>query len=219
MNVIRVILAEDHTIVRKGLCALLEETKHIKVIGEAENGREAIEKTSELHPDIVLMDISMPVLNGLEATRRIKSDYPDTRVIMLTMHANAEYILQGLQAGAESFLLKQSAPEELVRAIETTHNDESYLSPLISQRVRDEYAKHSGETLEVDRYDSLTNRERDVLQLIVEGHNIHGISKHLVISEKTARVHRTNLMTKLNIHSVAQLTLYALRKGVISLEK
>lgn len=219
MKVIKVLLADDHTIVRKGLRALLDEIKHIRVIGEAENGHEAIEKTLELHPDIVLMDISMPTLNGLEATRRIKSDLPDTGVIILTMHANAEYILQGLQVGAESFLLKQSAPEELVKAIETTHNDESYLSPLISQRVRDEFTKHSGESLEVDRYESLTNRERDVLQLIVEGHNIHGISTELVISEKTARVHRSNLMAKLNIHSIAQLTLYALRKGVISLEK
>jgi len=219
MRTIRVVLAEDHTIVRKGLCALLDEKEHIKVVGEAENGHEAIKKTSELHPDIVLMDISMPILNGLEATRRIKNDHPFTRVIMLTMHANAEYIFQGLQAGAESFLLKESAPEELVKAIETTHNDESYLSPLISQRIRDEYSKHSGEPFGVDRYESLTNRERDVLQLIVEGYDIHGISEQLVISEKTARVHRTNLMAKLNIHSVAQLTLYALRKGVISLDK
>lgn len=219
MRSISVLIAEDHTIVRKGLCALLEESEHIKVIGDAENGHEAIKKTLELQPDIVLMDISMPILNGLEATRRIKSDNPDIRVIILSMHANAEYILQGLQAGAESFLLKESAPEELIKAIETTQNDESYWSPLISKRFRDEFASLRTESLTIDRYDSLTNRERDVLQLIAEGFDIHGISEHLVISEKTARVHRTNLMTKLHIHSIAELTLYALRKGVISLEK
>jgi DNA-binding NarL/FixJ family response regulator len=219
MREIKVILAEDHTIVRKGLCALLDDTTHIKVVGEAENGHEAVRKTRELQPDVILMDISMPVLNGLEATRRIKHDYPDIGIIILTMHAHAEYILQGLQAGAESYLLKQSAPEELVKAIETTHNDESYLSPLISQQVRDEFRKYGSESLEVDRYETLTNRERDVLQLIVEGHSIRGISEQLVISEKTARVHRTNVMGKLNIHSIAALTLYALRKGVIALER
>jgi two-component system response regulator NreC len=216
---IRVLLAEDHTLVRKGLRALLDDAGHIMVVDEAENGREAVKKTRLLRPDIVLMDISMPLLNGLEATRQIKQEMPDTGIIILTMHANAEYIFQGLQAGAESYLVKQSAPEELVSAIETTYRGESYLSPQISKRVIEEYIRHAGSSLEHDRYDTLTRRQREVLQLIAEGFSIHDIGQHLVISEKTARVHRSNLMQKLDLHTIADLTLYALRKGVISLER
>jgi two-component system response regulator NreC len=216
---IRVLLAEDHTLVRKGLRALLYDVGHIMVVGEAENGREAVKKTSLLRPDIVIMDISMPLLNGLEATRQIKQEMPDTGIIILTMHANAEYIFQGLQAGAESYLVKQSAPEELLTAIETTYRGESYLSPLISKRVIEEYIRHAGSSMEHDRYDTLTKREREVLQLIAEGFSIREIGQHLVISEKTARVHRSNLMQKLDLHSIADLTLYALRKGVIALEE
>jgi two-component system response regulator NreC len=215
---IRVLIAEDHTLVRKGLRALLDDVGHVMIVGEAENGHEAVTKTRLLRPDIVLMDISMPLLNGLEATRQIKQEMPDTGIILLTMHANAEYIFQGLQAGAESYLVKQSAPEELVTAIETTNRGESYLSPLISKRVIEEYIRHAGSSLEHDRYHTLTRREREVLQLIAEGFSIHDIGQYLVISEKTARVHRSNLMQKLDLHTIADLTLYALRKGVISLE-
>ena len=215
---IRVLLAEDHTLVRKGLRALLNDVSHIQVVGEAENGREAVQKTRLLQPDIVIMDISMPLLNGLEATRQIKQEMPHTGIIMLTMHANAEYIFQGLQAGAESYLVKQSAPEQLVNAIETTYRGESYLSPMISKKVIEEYIRHSGSSLELDSYEKLTRREREILQLIAEGLSIRDISQHLVISEKTARVHRSNLMQKLDLHSIANLTLYALRKGVIALE-
>jgi len=219
MTMIRVLLAEDHTLVRKGLRALLHDVGHIMVVGEAENGREAVKKTSLLRPDIVIMDISMPLLNGLEATRQIKQEMPDTGIIILTMHANAEYIFQGLQAGAVSYLVKQSAPEELLTAIETTYRGESYLSPLISKRVIEEYIRYAGSSMEHDRYDTLTKREREVLQLIAEGFSVREIGQHLVISEKTARVHRSNLMQKLDLHSIADLTLYALRKGVIALEE
>ena len=216
---IRVILVEDHTMVRKGLCALLTKFPHIEVIAEAKNGHEAITKTKKLLPDIVLMDISMPILNGLEATRRIKEELPDIGVIMLTMHKNAEYIIHGLQSGAESYLLKESAPEELILAIETTYRHKSYFSPLISEHVIDEYKKSGSKSFETDRYRILTNREREVLQLVVEGYTTRGISRQLFISEKTARVHRLNLMEKLNLHSIAELTIFALRKGVISLDK
>ncbi|HUS94958.1 MAG TPA: response regulator transcription factor [Patescibacteria group bacterium] len=218
MTIIRVLLAEDHTLVRKGLRSLLNDVNHILVIDEAENGHEAVKKTRLLQPDIVLMDISMPLLNGLEATRQIKHELPETGIIILTMHANAEYIFQGLQAGAESYLVKQSAPEELVNAIETTYRGESYLSPLISKTVIEEYIRHAGSSMEHGRYETLTRREREVLQLIAEGYSIHDIGHHLVISEKTARVHRKNLMQKLDLHTIADLTLYALRKGVIALE-
>ena len=218
MTIIRVLLAEDHTLVRKGLRSLLNDVNHILVIDEAENGHEAVKKTRLLQPDIVLMDISMPLLNGLEATRQIKHELPETGIIILTMHANAEYIFQGLQAGAESYLVKQSAPEELVNAIETTYRGESYLSPLISKTIIEEYIRHAESSMEYGRYETLTRREREVLQLIAEGYSIHDIGHHLVISEKTARVHRKNLMQKLDLHTIADLTLYALRKGVIALE-
>lgn len=219
MTIIRVLLAEDHTIVRKGLRALLDEANHIQVVDEAENGREAVQKARLLRPDIVLMDISMPLLNGLEATRRIKQEMPGTGIVMLTMHANAEYIYQGLKAGAESYLVKQSAPDELVSAIETTYQGESYLSPLISKRVIEEYIRHASTAVEQDSYDTLTKREREILQLIAEGFSIRDIGQLLVISEKTVRVHRSNLMQKLDLHATADLTLYALRKGVISLDE
>ena len=160
----------------------------------------------------------MPILNGIEATRRIKADYPKTGVIILTMHGNAEYVIQGLDAGAESYVLKKSAPEELVTAIEKTCRNGSYISPLISKQVLEEYERHGADSNGITRYQSLTNREREVLQLLAEGNNIHDIAEHLVISDKTARVHRKNLMDKLDMHSVAKLTLYALRIGVISLD-
>jgi DNA-binding NarL/FixJ family response regulator len=218
MRQIRVLLAEDHTLVRKGLRSLLEDIKHINVVDEVENGWEAVERTKELRPDIVLMDISMPILNGIEATRRIKADYPKTGVIILTMHGNAEYVIQGLDAGAESYVLKKSAPEELVTAIEKTCRNGSYISPLISKQVLEEYARHGADINGLNSYESLTKREREVLQLLAEGNNIHDIAEHLFISEKTVRVHRKNLMDKLELHSVAKLTLYALRIGVISQE-
>lgn len=218
MTQIRVLLAEDHTIVRKGIRALLDRAPDIEVIGEAADGREAIDKTEQLNPDIVVMDISMPLLNGLEATRQIRTKHSNVRVLILTMYSNEEYIFQTLRAGASGYLVKETAPAELISAIRAAYQGESFLSPTISRKVIDEYIQQVESVIEVSRYDRLTRREREVLQLIAEGFTNREIAENLFISEKTARAHRANLMDKLDLHSTAELAIYAARKGVINLD-
>jgi two-component system response regulator NreC len=213
-EIIRVLLAEDHTIVRKGLRALLDDEAGIEVVGEAEDGREAVEKAGQLLPDVVLMDIAMPGLNGLEATGQVKERFPEVKVVILTMHANEEYIFQILRAGASGYVVKQAAPTELISAIRAAYRGESFLSPSISKRVIKEYIQQA-EAIEEDSYDQLTNREREVLQLIAEGHSNREMAELLHISIKTVETHRANLMDKLDIHSTAELARYAIRKGVI----
>jgi two-component system response regulator NreC len=215
-EMVRVLLAEDHTIVRKGLRSLLDGEAGIEVIGEAEDGREAVEKVGQLLPDVVLMDITMPGLNGLEATRQIKKRFPEVRVLILTMHANEEYILQILRARASGYVVKQAAPSELVSAIQAVYRGESFLSPSISRTVIEEYIRQAEATTEKDSYDQLTDREREVLQLVAEGCSNREIAELLQISLKTVETHRANLMNKLDIHSTAELTQYAIHKGVIS---
>ena len=217
MTSIRVLLAEDHTIVRKGIRSLLDAEPDIDVVGEAENGREAVEKTAQVEPDIVVMDHSMPLLNGLEAMRQIHHQQPDVKVLILTMHTNEEYVLQFLRAGAAGFLVKQSAPNELVAAIHAVAEGKSFLSPAISKSVIDGYVRSSGATTLTDSYDALTAREREVFQLIAEGYTNREIGKQLHISVKTVGVHRTNIMQKLDLTSMSELTRYAIRKGIISL--
>jgi len=219
MNKIKVLLAEDHTIVRKGLRSLLDEETNIEVIGEAQDGREAIQKAQQLHPDIVLMDITMPRLNGLEATRQIKKRSPQVKVLALTMHANEEYIFQILQAGASGYVLKQAVVTELVSAIQAVHRGDSFLSPSISKKIIEEYIRQAQPLAEKDDYAKLTNREREILQLIAEGHSNRRIAQLLHISVKTVETHRANLMEKLDLHSTAELTRYAIRKGLISLDQ
>ncbi len=214
-EILRVLLAEDHTIVRKGLRSLLEGEAGIEVIGEAEDGREAIEKVQQLLPDVVLMDITMPGLNGLEATRQIKKRFPEVKVVILTVHANEEYIFQILRAGASGYVVKRAAPTELLSAIRAAYRGDSFLSPSISRKVIEEYVRQADAMAEKDSYDKLTNREREVLQLIAEGHSNREIAELLHISVKTVETHRAHLMDKLDIHSTAGLTQYAMRKGVI----
>jgi len=217
MGNIKVLLADDHTIVRKGLCSLLEGEADIEVIGEAENGREAIKLAEKLHPDIVVMDISMPCLNGLEATRQLKKHFPEIKILILTMHANEEYVFQTLQAGAEGYLVKKAAPSELVLAIREVHQDNFFLSPTISRTVIDEYIRRADEINgEGDALKNLTARETEVLQLIAEGRKNREIAELLFISIKTVETHRAHIMDKLDIHSTAELTQYAISKGIIS---
>ena len=218
MAVIKVLLAEDHTIVRKGIRSLLDNEADIQVVGEAENGYDAVAKTEELLPDVVLMDYTMPILNGLEATRQIRKRFPDVKVVILTMHADEEYIFQFLQAGASGYLVKQTAPKELVSAIQAVHQGESYLSPPVSKVVIEELLRQTLSEQPEDSYEKLTDREREVLQLIAEGFASKDIADQLHISLKTVGVHRTNLMNKLDIHTVPELVRYAIRKGVIGLE-
>lgn len=218
MERIRVLLAEDHTIVRKGLRALLEGVASIEVVGEAADGREALAQVEQSPADVVLMDLTMPGLSGLEATRQIKERFPQIRVLVLTMHADEEYIFQVLRAGASGYLVKQAAPEELVAAIHAVYQGASFLSPTISKRVIDEYVRRAEEGVVTDPYDKLTPREREVLQLIAEGHSNREIAEQLTISIKTVESHRAHLMEKLDLHNTAELTRYAIRKGLIGLE-
>jgi len=216
MGKIRIFLAEDHTIVRKGIRTLLESEENIEVVGEAADGREVLKKIEGLTPDVVLMDISMPQLNGLEATRQLKKAMPDVKVLVLTVHLNEEYIYHALRAGASGYLVKHVDVTELITAVNAVYRGESYLSPSVSKKVIDEYIRKAEENMGEDSLDYLTSREREVLQLIAEGHTNKEIGDLLSISVKTVEAHRANLMGKLDLHSTAELTRYAIRKGVIA---
>jgi len=219
MKNIKVILAEDHTIVRKGLRSLLDIEEGIKVVGEAENGKQVIKKVAQLKPDVVVMDIAMPLLNGLEATRRIKKDFPRVRVLVLSVHEDEEYIFQTLKAGASGYLLKNAAPTDLVSAIKAAYRNEAFLSPSISKKVVKEYIRQAaGTSREENSYEKLTNREREVLQLLAEGRTVKEIAHLLYLSTKTIQAHRAHLREKLNINSNAELIKYAIRKGLIKIE-
>lgn len=219
MTRIAVLLADDHTIVRKGLRSLLETEADIDVIGEAEDGREAIEKTSKLHPDVVVMDITMPGVNGLEATRQIKQRSSRVQVVVLTMHTAEEYILQILRAGASGYVVKRAAPSELISAVRAAYRGESFLSPSVSKTVIDEYLRKAEGLAEENSHERLTPREREILQLIAEGYSNRGIAEVLCLSIKTIQSHRAHLMSKLGIYTTAELTQYAIRKHVISPDK
>lgn len=213
----RVLIAEDHTIVRQGLSALINRQPDMRVVGEAQDGKEAVEKTKELCPDVVLMDIAMKHMNGLEATARIKKMVPEVKVLVLTMYENEEYIFQILRVGASGYLLKEAPMTELVAAIKAVNKGESYLSPSISKKVIEDYIRRAemGEKSGID--DILSDREREILQLIAEGHTYDGIASILCISKKTVETHRANIMEKLNIHDKVGLVKYAIRKGLIRL--
>ncbi|MCA9875234.1 MAG: response regulator transcription factor [Anaerolineales bacterium] len=218
MRKITVFLADDHTIVRKGLMSLLVEQADIVVVGEAENGREALTKIEQLQPDVVVMDITMPLLNGLEATRQIKRRWPSIHVVMLTIHTTEEYIFQILQAGASGYVVKQAAPSELVMAIRAAYDGETFLSPSISQTVIREYIAHAQSASCENTADVLTEREYEICQLLVEGYSSREIADMLVISIKTVETHRGNLLRKLDIDNLADLTKYAIRKGITPLD-
>ena len=216
MSKIRVLLAEDHTIVRQGLKSLLEAQEDLEVIGEAEDGRQAVEKVKELVPDIIVIDITMPNLNGIEATRQIKKLNAKVKILVLTVHDNEEYIHQILQAGASGYLLKESAVSDLVSAIKAVDKGDIFLSPSVSKVVVKDYIRHV--EAESDGFDSLkvlTNREREILQLIAEGRTNKEIAHMLNLSVKTVDVHRSHLMEKLHIHDITGLVKYSIRKGLI----
>lgn len=214
----RVLLAEDHTIVRKGIRSLFEDVPGISIVAEAADGQSALRLVEELEPDVVLMDITMPRLNGLEATRQIRRRWPETRVIILTMHDTEEYVFQMLAAGASGYVLKNAAPAELLLALEAAHRGDFFLSPAISRTVIQEYIQNADCIDRLDPYQSLTEREREVFQLLAEGHSTRAIADLLVISPKTVETHRANLMKKIDVDNLADLTRYAVRRGVIPLE-
>ncbi|SHO43777.1 response regulator [Desulfopila aestuarii] len=218
MENIRVVIADDHTIVRKGLCSLLEGEKDISVIGEAENGRELISLLNTTSPDVILVDINMPLLNGIDVTRNIKKSFPEIEIIILTMYTNEEYVKEALLAGASGFLVKDTVPYDLCSAIRAVANKQSYLSPTISRTIIDQYTKLGSERTDRNETLELTLREKEILQLIAEGYNNREIAKMLFISTKTIDVHKQNIQNKLNIYGTARLTKYAIMKGLIKLE-
>ena len=213
---IKILIVDDHKLMREGLRILIEKQSGMKVVGDADNGRTAVKMVRELSPDIVIMDIAMPDLNGIEATHQIKSEFQNTRVVVLSMHADKRFVAKVLKMGASAYLLKDSAFEELVHAIHDVINNRIFLSPRITDIVIEDYI-HSSSNNEPSVFSELSNREREVLQLIAEGKTTKEISSSLYVSIKTIETHRKNIMDKLNINSIADLTKYAIREGIISL--
>ena len=217
MRKIKVLIADDHALVRDGIRALLALVSNVEVVGEAANGKEALEKVRELAPDVVLMDLAMPILGGLEATRRIRREFPGTKVLALTQYEDSESVIPVIEAGACGFVTKVAAFSELALAIQAAYRGDSFLSPTAAAALVEEYQqKANGKRLR-DPYDRLTDREKEVLKLIVEGYTAREIGDRLVISPKTVESYKASLMNKLNIHNKTDLIKYALRKRLITL--
>ena len=214
---IKVLIADDHKIVRDGLRSLLEKQPGMEVVAEAENGRKAVQLARENRPDVVIMDISMPDLNGVDATRQMIKALPEVKVIALSMHSDRRYILGMFRAGASGYMLKDCAFEELATAINTAVADQPYLSPSIAGTVIEEYVHRIAQT-ESSAAVVLTPREREVLQLLAEGWSTKKIASHLYVSVKTVETHRRRIIDKLDIDSIAELTKYAIREGLTSLD-
>jgi DNA-binding NarL/FixJ family response regulator len=217
MPKIRVLVVDDHTVVRDGICALLALAGDIEVVGEAANGIEALKMVKELEPDVVLMDIAMPIMGGLEATRRIRKEFSRTRVLVLTQYDDKEYAFPVIQAGASGFISKVAASSELASGIRSVHHGDSYLSPSVAKLLVEDLQHGVGGRVSHDPYELLTDRERDVLKLVAEGYSTQEIADILVVSPKTVEGHKTRLMAKLDIHNRIDLVKYALRKGIINI--
>jgi two-component system response regulator NreC len=212
----RVLLADDHSIVRRGLRSALEDDPSFQIVGEAANGREAVQLAELLLPDVAIVDIAMPQLNGIDATALIQKASPQTRVLMLSVHSDETYILRALTAGARGYLLKDSAENEVVAAVRALAQGHSYFSPAIAKTLLDEHVRYLRNRGLEDSYDLLTDREKEVLQLLAEGRSNKEVAAVLGIGVSTIETHRMNLMQKLNLHSTAEIVLYAVRKRIIN---
>jgi DNA-binding NarL/FixJ family response regulator len=212
----RILIVEDHTLLRAGLRALLTQDPDIEIVGEADNGRDAVQSIGTLTPHLVLMDLSMPGMNGIEAIRDIKRRYPETRVLVLTIHKTDEYIHESLRAGADGYILKDATHDELRVAIRSVLNGKTYLSPDISGKVINGYLGAGNSPGPSSAWDSLTHREREVLKLVAEGHPNKFIADYYCLSVKTVEKHRSNLMKKLDLHNASTLTAYAIEKGLVA---
>ncbi|MFW5989588.1 MAG: response regulator [Desulfosudaceae bacterium] len=215
---IKIIVADDHKIIREGICNMLRAINEVKVAGQAENGRKALRLACELQPDVVIMDISMPELNGIDAARQIIAEVPGVKVIALSMYADKRYVLGMLRAGVAGYLIKDCAFQELTEAIAVVHRGETYLSPKIAETVRKTLLGQIQEKEKQDASEELTGRERQVLQLIAEGVKTRDIAGDMCLSIKTIETYRSNIMQKLNLFSVAELTKYAIREGLTRLD-
>jgi len=213
---IRVLIADDHGIVRQGTRSLLEKESDLQVVGEAEDGRIAVELTKSLGPDVVVMDIAMPHLNGLEAAAQIARRHPDVGIIILSMHEEEDYLVRALSAGVRGYLLKETAQIDLVRAVRSVARKQSFFSPEVAQMLVDDFTRQMQKKGVVDSYDLLTEREREILQLLAEGKSNKEAATVLNVSPYTIETHRNNFMQKLNLHNTAEIVLYAVRKKIIS---
>jgi DNA-binding NarL/FixJ family response regulator len=213
---IRILLADDHTVMRSGLRLLLERQPDLEVIGEAADGRQAVDFAAEYHPQVIVMDIAMPHLNGVEATRQIVNHDPDTAVAILSMHSDESYVIRSLKAGARAYLLKDSAESDLIAAIGAITTGKSFFSPGVRRLLKEDYIHQLAELGAEDSYELLTNREREVLQMVAEGMTNREVADNLQLSAYTVEKHRSHILQKLDLHSVPDLILYAVRKGIIS---
>ncbi|MDA3787530.1 MAG: response regulator transcription factor [Desulfobacula sp.] len=215
---IEIVIADDHNIVRQGLRKLLEEEDSLKITGEAMNGREAVQKVQALKPDVVIMDIAMPILNGIEAARQIKQSNFKTKIIILSMHDHTRYIRELLSIGVSGYLLKNAVSDDIIQAIKTAVKGETYLSPSISSRVIEDYVGMNQKTSQDELYNTLTNREREVFQMMVEGYSTKKISEMLCLSPSTIKSHRSNIMEKLKMENISKLIQYAIHLGIIDIQ-
>ena len=212
---IRILLADDHTIVRQGMARLLEEQPDLKVVGEAINGQAVVDKALELVPDIIIMDIAMPLLNGIEAAKRVRKNLPSCKILILSMYSHEHYIHQLLETGVSGYLLKDSSGQDIIKAIRAAMKNETIMSPSISQKVEDAYLSPQKKLTREKRYESLSNREREVFQLIAEGLSTKQITEILCISVSTVKSHRANIMEKLGLTSPVQLGRFAIKLGLV----
>jgi DNA-binding NarL/FixJ family response regulator len=215
MSALRILLADDHTVVRQGLRRVLEARPEWQVVAEAGDGREAVRLAEECRPDVAILDVAMPLMNGIEAVRQIARKLPTTRLLVLSMHADEAYVTQMLRAGAAGYLLKDSADVDLIHAVEAVSAGKSFFSPAIARVIADDYVRQLEDRGATDRFELLSQREREIFQLIAEGRTNKEIAALLFLSPSTVDTHRSRIMEKLDVHSAAEIVLYAVRKGVI----
>jgi two-component system response regulator NreC len=216
MKPVRIVLADDHTVVRKGLRLLLETEPGFEVVADAATGREAVTLTEQMEPDVVVMDIAMPELNGIEAARQISAKLPRVAFVFVSLHSDESYVLRALKAGARAYLLKDSAEQDLIHSVQAVTQGKAFFSPAIRTMLAEDYLRQMRDRQVDDSFDLLTTREREVLQLLAEGKNNKDVANLLHLSLYTVETHRSNIFQKLNLHSGAELILYAVRKGVIT---
>jgi two-component system, NarL family, response regulator NreC len=216
MPKLRIVLGDDHTLLRQGLRKILEERRDWEVVAEAGDGREAVRQILATDPDVAILDIGMPLLNGIDATRQVVRRLPHCRILILSMHANEAYIIHALKAGAKGYMLKDSADTDLIRGVSSVAAGKSFFSPAVAKVMLDDYVRHLAEKGIVDRYDSLSEREREIFQLVAEGRSNKEVAELLSLSPATVETHRAHILQKLDVHNTAELVLYAVRRGVIS---